>query len=251
MSAITAAVSRDGPLGPDRAGTSAAGPDPVNALPQRRRVSGSTPNPAATCTALAALIRTRCTAAKRRHTRPRPAHHGGKPAPRARLPPRLQRSRSGPRRRAGPGTGAAGPSSPLSFPPPHSSLNTVMIISHKVCDDKPPDNEFAGQRPDTAPKSAAMSGALGPVAEDGGVHDVAAPQGGPGQGLVVGRAGLGQSGDRSPVRRRLGRGAAVAGPLRTEGCRWGRGDREGTRSQIRPVGGDGGRDRARHLPRGP
>ena len=35
-----------------------------------------------------------------------------------------------------------------------------MIILHKVCDDKPPDNEFAGQRPDTAPKSAAMSGAL-------------------------------------------------------------------------------------------
>src|SRR5665648_1026486 len=68
MSAITAAVSRDGPLGPDLAGTSAAGPDPANALPQRRSVSGSTPNPAATCTALAALIRTSCTAAKRRHT---------------------------------------------------------------------------------------------------------------------------------------------------------------------------------------
>jgi uncharacterized membrane protein YqjE len=54
----------------------------------------------------------------------------------------------------------------------------------------------------------------GPVAEDGGVHDVAAPQGGPGEGLVVGRPGLGQPGDRSPVRGRPGLGASVAGPLR-------------------------------------
>src|SRR5664280_2980642 len=68
MSATTAAVSREGPLGPDLADTSATGPAPFKALAQRRSVSGSTPNAAATCTAWAALIRTSCTAAKRLHT---------------------------------------------------------------------------------------------------------------------------------------------------------------------------------------
>src|ERR1035437_3215050 len=70
----------------------------------------------------------------------------------------------------------------------------------------------------------------GPVAEDGGVHNVAAPQSGPGQGVAMGRAGLGQPGDRSSVRGGLGHGAALADPLRAEGRRRGRGDREGTRT---------------------
>ena len=67
MSAITSGVNRDGPFGPGLTGTNATAPCPVNALPQRRSVSGSTPNPAATATAVAALTRTSCTAANRRH----------------------------------------------------------------------------------------------------------------------------------------------------------------------------------------
>src|SRR5665811_1781168 len=58
------------------------------------------------------------------------------------------------------------------------------------------------------------SDTAGPVAEDGGVHDVAAPKGGAGQGVAVGRARLGQPGDRSPMRGGLGHGAAVAGSIR-------------------------------------
>ncbi len=128
MSVTTTSVSRDGPLGSVLAGTSAPAPHPVNVLAQRRSVSGSTPNPAATRTALAALIHTSCTAANRRHTsspgsEAMDSSPWRKTRPRSRAPPGLLPRRSGLHRRAEPAIAASELSLLSSSPPSNIQPN--------------------------------------------------------------------------------------------------------------------------------
>jgi len=68
MSATTCSVSFDGPFGPFFSSASAATPPSVRSVRQRHNVTVEASNAAATSTAVAASIRTNCTAARRRPT---------------------------------------------------------------------------------------------------------------------------------------------------------------------------------------
>src|SRR5674476_315123 len=86
ISATTSWLSREGPLGPRLPDTNAATPTSVTAPSQRRSVSVLTPKPAATRTARAPLIRTSCTAARRR-PKSSPASHAKTSSPRTKTRP--------------------------------------------------------------------------------------------------------------------------------------------------------------------
>src|SRR5664280_2252320 len=91
MSATTAGLSREGPLGPRRPGTRAAVPSLATAWSQRRRVSALIPKPSATRTARAPLIATSCTAASRRPSSS-PAFHAKTSSPRMNTRPPVSSS---------------------------------------------------------------------------------------------------------------------------------------------------------------
>jgi len=81
MSAITVGVNRDGPLGPRLSWPRPWAPAVSSSLRQRHKVTVVTPNAVATCIALAALMRTSWTAARRR-PRSSPASHTKHSSPR-------------------------------------------------------------------------------------------------------------------------------------------------------------------------
>ena len=133
-------VSREGRCGPLRSGIRAATPPAASACSHRHKVSGITPNAAATCVCLAAFSCSSCTAASRRAASS-PASHANvaSPCTQTTPPPSGLSATPAPGAISLASTGSSGNGSWVSIlamiPPQSTALNLSSIFADKRRDD--------------------------------------------------------------------------------------------------------------------
>ena len=136
ISATFCGVSREGRCGPLRSGIRAATPPAARSFCHRHKVSGITPNAAATCVCLAAFSCSSCTAASRRAASS-PASHANvaSPCTQTTPPPSGLSATPAPGAISLASTGSSGNGSWVSIlamiPPQSAALNLSSIFADK------------------------------------------------------------------------------------------------------------------------